>query len=274
MFDTHQLYRQLSKQLDPVVAETLATALGAVYSELKETVTKSDFRELIAAQNQTDETVKQLVEAQKRTETRVEDLAEAQKRTETRVGELVEAQKRTETRIGELAEAQRRTVQTLKTLAEAQRQTEETVRKLVDGQARLEEGQREIRRDLGALQQTFSYAFENEAYRMLPGLLASRFDFQTHDRLLREYIGDVEINFLAKGEVQGRPTLLVGESKHRVRPQDIDACIGQIDSHVEAVRSAYGDLPVLRIIVTHAAHPRAIEVLAARDVHVIQSHEW
>jgi len=218
MFDTLQLYRKLSSEVSPQAAEILAESLGAMYGELKETVTKSDFAELKSV---------------------VSDLAQAQQRTEKRVEEL----------------------------AEAQRKTEETVRSLV-------EGQKQIRSDLGALQQNFSYAFENEAYRMLPSLLEARFGFHTRNRLLREYLGDLEINFLAHGEVDGRETLLVGESKQRIRPSDVTACREQLATHLEAVRNVHGDLPIIQIIVTHTAHPRAIQALKSHNIHVIQSHEW
>jgi hypothetical protein len=56
--------------------------------------------------------------------------------------------------VAELAQAQRE-------LVEAQRRTEEEVRTLAVGLKR-------TREDLGGLSRSFSYAFENEAYRMLP----------------------------------------------------------------------------------------------------------
>jgi len=84
----------------------------------------------------------------------VAELAQAQR-------ELVEAQKRTDQKVEELAEAQKRTEQRVEELAEAQRRTEEEVRTLAVGLKR-------TREDLGGLSRSFSYAFENEAYRMLP----------------------------------------------------------------------------------------------------------
>jgi len=206
MFDTLQLYRKLSSEVSPQAAEILAESLGAMYGELKETVTKSDFAELKAV---------------------VSDLAQAQQRTDEKLDRLTE---------------------NVRGLAEAQRKTEETVRSLV-------EGQQQIRSDLDTLQQNFSYAFENEAYRMLPSILEARFGFHTRNRLLREYIGDLEINFLAHGEVDGRETLLVGESKQRIRPSDVTACREQLATHLEAVRNVHGDLPIIQIIVTHTAPP-------------------
>ncbi|MCI4454340.1 MAG: chordopoxvirus fusion protein, partial [Thermodesulfobacterium sp.] len=73
--------------------------------------------------------------------------------------------------VAELAEAQKSTKEELKALskavaelAEAQKRTEEEVRTLAQELKR-------TRQDLGGLSLSFSYAFENEAYRMLPQVL-------------------------------------------------------------------------------------------------------
>ena len=92
VIDTLQIYQDLAESLGEAAARKLAAALGTIYRELQQTVTKEDFQDLR-------KTVSDLAEAQKRTETRLEELAEAQKRTEARVEELAEAQKRTEARL-------------------------------------------------------------------------------------------------------------------------------------------------------------------------------
>ena len=75
MIDTLQIYQDLAESLGDAAARKLAAALGSIYHDLQQTVTKDDFREL-------KQVVAELAEAQKRTELRVEELAEAQKRTE------------------------------------------------------------------------------------------------------------------------------------------------------------------------------------------------
>ncbi|RMG03329.1 MAG: hypothetical protein D6726_05830 [Nitrospirae bacterium] len=96
MFDTLEIYEALKEDFPENVAKKLAVLMGKVYTELANTVTKTEFNEL-------KEVVRELAEAQKRTEARVEELAEAQKKTEQRVDELAEAQKRTEEEIKKLA---------------------------------------------------------------------------------------------------------------------------------------------------------------------------
>ena len=91
MIDTLKIFDELKVTLDAAAAKTIAGVIGAMYEELKNSVTKVEFNELI-------EVVKELAEAQKRTELRVEELAEEQR-------SLAEAQKRTEVEVRELAKA-------------------------------------------------------------------------------------------------------------------------------------------------------------------------
>jgi hypothetical protein len=167
--NTFRIYEQFSTSLGDDAARALASVLGDMFEELRNTVTKDDFADLKAAvadlaeaQKRTEQRVEELAEAQKRTEQRldsltlkVEELAEAQKRTEQRVEELAEAQKRTEQRVEELAEAQKRTEQRVEELAEAQKRTEQRVGELAVSQKRIEErmdaGFRDIHNRFGVI---------------------------------------------------------------------------------------------------------------------------
>ena len=61
MIDTLQIYQDLAETLGDAAARKLASALGSIYRDLQQTVTKDDFREL-------KQVVAELAEAQKRTE--------------------------------------------------------------------------------------------------------------------------------------------------------------------------------------------------------------
>ncbi len=76
--DTYRIYEKLSTSLGEKAAGELAGLLGDMYAELRNSVTKEDFRELKAV-------VAELAEAQRRTEKKVEELAEAQRRTVVRM---------------------------------------------------------------------------------------------------------------------------------------------------------------------------------------------
>jgi chromosome segregation ATPase len=116
--DTLKLYEDLAQALAPEAARKIAGALGAVYEELRQSVTRADFAELRAV-------VADLAEAQSRTEERLSRLERA-------VSKLAEAQSRTEQRVQELAEAQSRTELEVRALTRSLKATRERVAGLFD----------------------------------------------------------------------------------------------------------------------------------------------
>ncbi|MFM7291772.1 MAG: hypothetical protein ACKOHK_09465 [Planctomycetia bacterium] len=134
--NTYRIYEDFKATLGDAAAKSLAQTLGTMFEELKDTVTKEDFRILResidanvsrldgAMARLADGQVK-LVEAQGRTDARMAELAagqsrlvEAQARTDARMAELVESQARTDVKMAELVEAQADTERQMKTLAE------------------------------------------------------------------------------------------------------------------------------------------------------------
>jgi hypothetical protein len=231
-------------------------------------VTKEDFSELKSIVRDIGIKVGELTEAQKRTEIKVEELAEAQKRTEVKVEELAEAQKRTEVKVEELAEAQKRTEVKVEELAEAQKRTEEEVCKLAVGLNR-------TREDLGGLSRSFSYAFENEAYRMLPVVLKEKYAIKVRDKVIRADIGGKEINFFGKAEKDGREIYIVGEA--RVRLDDTkkrEDVFNELEEKVEAVKEEYGEVEIAKLLVTHFATKGFLKKAEEKGVIVIQSFQW
>ena len=186
----------------------------------------------------------------------VKDLAEAQKRTETRVEELVEAQKRTEAKVGELAEAQKRTELEI---------------------AKLTKGLNETRGELGGLSKSMSYAFENEAFRRVPGILKEKYDIEITAKLIREEIGQKEINLFGRARKNGREVFVVGESKLRLderrekRGEDIFA---ELEGKVKAVKDEYGEAEIVRVFITHYATKGFLKKAGEKGVIVVQSFEW
>jgi hypothetical protein len=232
------------------ITEALRKEIASIVDErIREVrVTREDFSELRTI-------VRELAEAQKRTEQRVEELAEAQKRTEQRVEELAEAQKRTEQRVEELAEAQKRTEEEIRILAS---------------------GQREIRAELGGLSRTMSYAFENEAFRMLPSLLKERFNIELSQRLIREEIRGKEINIFGRGRRDGEEILIIGEAKLRLdeRRENIEEIFHELEEKEKAAKEEYGEKETFKILVTHFATRGSLRRAAERGILVVQSFEW
>ena len=188
----------------------------------------------------------------------VKDLAEAQQRTETRMEELAAAQQRTETRMEELSAAQQETAYQVGILARQLGETNSTV---------------------GGLGQSFAYALENEAYRMLPALLADQYDIHVTERFVRTYVAGEEINLFGRGQRAGKDVLLVGETKLRLdeRRQGKSGYIAafeQLVAKAEAVKTEYPDIEIVLVLITHFARPGVLEAAQERGIIVVQSFEW
>ena len=292
---------QMTKQKEFKLTPTIKKEIIKIIDErIKEAhITREDFSELKGI-------VKELAEAQKRTELRVEELAEAQKRTEGRleeltirvdrltisVDQLAEAQKRTEDRleqltirVEELAAAQKKTEERLEELtirvdqltirvdqltirvdqlAEAQRKTEEEIRKLAIGLNNL-------RGDVGGLARSFGYAFENEAYRMLPKALKEKYGIDIKEKLIRTQIGEHEINILGFGHRNGTEVVIVGEVKTRLERMEV---FDELEEKVKVTKDEYKEKEIVKVLVTHFATKNILKAAQDMGIIVIQSFEW
>ncbi len=236
------------------------------FSELKDII-----KELAEAQSRTEERLRELAEAQSRTDERLRELAEAQARTERRLEELAEAQSRTEERLEQLAEAQARSEDEIKelrraivNLTEAQSRTEEEIRKLYGSLG-------DVRRDLGGLARSVSYALENEAYKKLPVFLKERYGIEVLEKMIRFEIDDEEINLFARGRKNGESIIIVGESVMKfTRLREIKP----LERKVKKIKKLYKHDNVVGIIVTHFARKAAKEGANRKGFIVVQSFEW
>ena len=250
---------EMTRKLETVFQRRQAVLLAEVVTDAyNELVKTGDFNELKAI-------VKGLAEAQQRTEMRVGGLAEAQQRTGARMEELAEAQQRTEMRLEELAEAQRE-------LAQAQKETQHQLQALTYQVI-------ETNRTVGGLGQSVAYALENEAYRMLPTLLAKKYDIQMTERMVRTHIGGEEINLLGRGQRDGKEVLIVGETKLRLDERRTGrsghvAAFEQLVTKAQAVRTKYPDVEIVLLLVTHYARPDVLTQAQEQNIIVVQSFEW
>ena len=183
----------------------------------------------------------------------VKDIAKAQK-------ELTQAQKKTEQRVAELAEAQ-------KELADAQKRTEIEVKSLVVGL-------HDTRVELGGLSRSFSYAFENEAYRHLPVILKEKYGYTITERIVRAEIGGKEINFFARAMKDGKEVFIVGESKIRLESTWRKDVFSELEDKVNVVKTEFGDVEVVRLLVTHFAKKDFLDEAEKMGVIVVQSYQW
>jgi hypothetical protein len=227
--NTYRIYEDFKATLGDAAAKSLAQTLGTMFDELKDTVTKEDFRilresidtnisrldgaitRLADAQTRTESKVTELAEgqsrlaeAQTRTEVRMNELAQAQARTEVRMNELAQAQARTEVRMNELAQAQTRTEVRMNELAQAQTRTEVRMNELAEAQARTEQ-------EVG----TLAEAMQRLTVRT-DAVIGRTFEIQFRDRL-SAYLG----RFLRRGKVLANDELL-DAIESRVTESDVD----------------------------------------------------
>ena len=234
--NTYRIYEQLKESLGDPAAKALAETLGGMVDELRDTVTKDDFRSLqdsmTASSGRLERSLEKLAEAQGQTAANVgrldaalEKLAEAQSRTAANVGrldatmeKLAEAQSRTEANVGrldaamgKLAEAQGQTAANvgrldaaMEKLAEAQGQTAANVGRLDAAMERLTDAQA----DMASALQRLTIRTDDAAGRS--------FELQFRERLTA-YLG----RFLRRGKVVPNDQLL-GEIEPRLTPREVD----------------------------------------------------
>ncbi len=173
--------------------------------------------------------------------------------------------------VKELAEAQKGTEIKMEELAEAQKGTEVEIQKLT-------KGLNETRGELGGLSRSMGYAFENEAYRMLPEILDKKYGITLKEKIIRADIGGKEINLFGKAEKEGRKVLIVGEAKLRlddrrkkIGKQDV---FEELEDKVKAVTKQYGKVKLARILITHYATKGFLKRAKEKKVIVVQSFEW
>ncbi len=274
---TPQIKKEIIEIIDERVEKRYILTLREDFSELKGIVQNLGINvgELAIAQKELAIAQKKSEERLTRVEINVGELAIAQK-------ELAIAQKKSEERltrveivIEELAEAQKRTEIKVEELAQAQKRTEIEIQKLTGEVQGLTKGLKLTREDLGGLSRSFSYGFENEAYRMLPGFLKDNYGIEMTERIIRTEVGGKEINIFGKAKRNGTNLLIVGEAKIRLekkRDKKRDV-FKELEEKVGAVKKISQE-EIIKILLTHYATPWFLEKAKEKDIIVIQSFEW
>jgi hypothetical protein len=207
--NTYRIYEDFKATLGDAAAKSLAQTLGTMFEELKDSVTKEDFRmlresidanvaRLDAAMTRLADGQAKLVEAQARTDVKMAELAQGQ-------AKLFEAQARTDARMAELAEgqaklfeAQARTDARMAEMAEGQARLFEGQAKLFEGQAKLFEAQARTERQIETLTETVQ-----RLTIRTDTVVGHTFELRFRDRLTA-YLG----RFLRRGKVVANDTLL------------------------------------------------------------------
>jgi uncharacterized phage infection (PIP) family protein YhgE len=218
-------------------ASVLSEVITEAYNDL---VKVSDFREL-------KEIVREIAKVQKDTDQKMAELAEAQKNTDQKMAELAEAQKKTE---------------------EAIKETQKAIKELTTGLS-------DNRSDLGGLSKSFSYALENEAFRLLPEYLKKKHGIEITEKFIRTDMGNKEINIFAKARKDGKEIVIVGEAKARLddkRIKKVDV-FNELEEKVKVVKEETG-ADIVPLLITHFATKSFLKKASDKNIIVVQSYEW
>ena len=278
-----EITQKLQSAFEPHQVDALLDVIGLSYNNL---VKVSDFSELKAIVQDLAESQKAMGASQKAMGASQEAMGKSQEAMGKSLQDLAESQRAMGKTLQDLAESQRAMAITVKEnssqigdltevvreLAVAQQRTEAEVEKLTSSVG-------DIRSEIGGMSRSMSYALENEAYRALPAFLLENHGIEVTERLIRTSVNGEEINFLGRAARDGRPVLIVGESKQRLderrsSKREEDRIFSQLEAKAEVVRAAYPDEEITMLLITHYARPEFLRAAAARGIVVVQSFEW
>ena len=257
-----EITRKLQSAFEPHQVDALLEVIGLSYNNL---VKVSDFSELKAI-------VQDLAESQKAMGASQEAMGKSQEAMGKTLEALGKSQRAMAITLEENSSQIRDLTGVVRELAVAQQRTEAEVEKLTSVVG-------DIRSEIGGMSRSMSYALENEAYRSLPAFLLENHGIEVTERLIRTTVNDEEINFLGRAVRDGRPVLIVGESKQRLderrsSKREEDRICSQLEAKAEVVRAAYPDEEITMLLITHYARPEFLRSAAARSIVVVQSFEW
>ena len=264
-----EITEKLQSAFEPHQVDALVDVIGLSYNNL---VKVSDFSELKAIVQDLAESQKAMGAAQEAMGKSQEAMGKTQEAMGKTLQDLAESQKAMAITVEENSSQIRDLTGVVRELADAQLRTEAEVEKLTFAVG-------DIRSEIGGMSRSMSYALENEAYRALPAFLLENHGIELTERLIRTSINGEEINFLGRAVRDGKPVLIVGESKQRLderrsSKREEDRIFSQMETKAEVVRAAYPDEEITKLLITHYARPEFLRTAAARGIVVVQSFEW
>ncbi len=238
MLDTFRIYTELKEGMEAAAAEKIASMIGLLYDELRQSVTKNEFNDLKAV-------VKDLAEAQKVTEMRLAELGVAQKASEKRLTRLEEV-------ITELGDTQNR-------LAKAQEKTEKTVQQLA--------------RQVGGLSDVVGGDLEEIAYIVLHDVLKRELGWQVGvlERAWQTWgqePEEVDIFGQANDPKEPSKTIwIVGEAKHNISIKEVKKFIKQVERAREHL-----SCEIFPVVFCYRARPEVQQMIIDSGIRLVFSY--
>ena len=185
---------------------------------------------------------------------------------------MEEGFKRLENAITRLAEAQRRTEERINALAKAQKRTEDRLEELATVVEKLALALRNLRVEVGRLNDTVGFGLEDIARVVLPGWLYRHLGIEV-DELRREFLTiegkEIEVDLYGEGILKGERVIIVGEVKSRVYESQVDRFYRDVYAPLSKMVSAR----VIGLLFGYLIHPSAKERAKKLGLYTIASYE-
>jgi hypothetical protein len=284
--DTQLIFEELKGSLGDAAARSLTRTFAAVYEELRNGVTREDFRSLRESMDESasrlDRSLTRLAEAQAHSDAKMTELAEVQARSDVKFAELADGQKR-------LFDAQARTEVKVTELADAQARTEANVSRLDAAMIRLADAQTEMTTALQRLTirtdsvvgRTLEFQFRDRIASYL-GLFMRRCRLVDTAKLVdaleshldrRELADVIRADAIASGVIDGRPSHVVVEVSAAADVDDIQRACRRAGLLRRAGLDAVPIIACEVISPESRAYAKQSEVLVWLDGRMLESGE-
>lgn len=217
MMDTLAIYEHFREVLGEDKAKAFAYTLGRMIEEAKNAATKDDIRLLDGHVNRLEAAIARLAEAQAGAEERLGRVEERLDRVEGRLDRVEDRLDRLEAVVERLAEAQARAEDRLGRVEERLDRLERVVEDLAASV-------KNLARQVGGLSEAVGANLEEFACELVPELLEKYWGMSVASAMPEEFdVGGApkEFDLVVRGTVQGRPVVVLGETKARVTPPEV-----------------------------------------------------
>jgi hypothetical protein len=105
-------------------------------------------------------------------------------------------------------------------------------------------------------------------------VLKDRYGYTIKERIVRARNRWKRNKFFARAMKDGKEVFIVGESKIRLESTWRKDVFSELEDKVNAVKAEFGNVEVVRLLVTHFAKKDFLDEAEKRGVIVVQSYEW
>ncbi len=280
MLNTFKIYNQLKENMEPAAAEAVVEALGSVFEELHNSVTKTEFNELRDIVKQQAENISLLTERMDQSVVRMDQLTDRVDDLTVNMAKLTERVDQLAVRMDQLTERVDQLAVRMDQLTERMDQLTERVDQLASNMLKLENKvdslvgeMKNFKEQLGGLSHTVGYRLEDESYIKLPAILERDHSVVVKGRLKRGWLElrknkYIELNIWGQAERHGKPVEIIGEAKSQLKKRDVDNFLENLD----LIRPHF-NREIYPICITYQTSPAVLKYSKDKGLTLFFSYE-